>query len=147
MKRKLLWLCFGAYCAVMLWLLFGQRLGGLTFENYLQRLQWNLQPLRTIKRFWWALLHSGQGGVRTHAFVNLAGNVVMFVPLGVFLPLCWKKQQRLWAFLLTAVAVIVLIELIQLVTLLGTCDVDDLILNMVGVLLGWIGWKIAAKHS
>lgn len=146
MKKKPVWFLFGLYCAVMVWLLFGQRFAGFHFEEYVQRLQWNLKPFRTLKSFLWVLQNSHQRGLVFHAVINLAGNVVMFVPVGLFLPLLWKKQQKLWVFLLTALAAIVLVELLQLVLLLGTCDVDDVLLNMIGAAIGWLGWKMTARN-
>ena len=38
------------------------------------------------------------------------------------------------------------LELVQLVLLLGTCDIDDVILNMVGVFLGWLFWKVMTRN-
>lgn len=146
MKRKLLWLGFGLYTALMLWLLFGQRLGSLAVTDYRTQLQWNLQPYATMRRFWWVVENSENSAALRHAVVNLAGNVVMFVPLGLFLPLLFVGCRRFWRFLLWVLLVIVLVELIQLVTLLGTCDVDDLILNLAGVLMGYLSWVIAWRE-
>lgn len=149
MKRKLPWLTFGLYCAVMLWLLFGQRLGGIRYGDYLQQLRENvnLMPLDTVSRFLWALQNAGQPGIRTHAFINLVGNVVMFVPAGVLLPSLWRKLRVFWPFLLSAALTILGVELVQLVTLLGKLDVDDFLLNLIGVLAGWCLWRILTKRT
>ena len=37
--------------------------------------------------------------------------------------------------------IIVIIELIQLFTLLGSCDIDDLLLNTIGAVIGWLLWR------
>ena len=139
MKRFWLWAAFGAYCLLMVWLLFGQRMAQLQYADYALQLQENINllPLDTVRRFLWVLRNSDQPGLHTHAIVNLFGNVAMFVPLGVLLPLLWEKLRRFRVFLPTTLAVIVGIELVQLVTLLGKCDVDDLLLNLVGVAIGF----------
>ena len=82
-----------------------------------------------------------------HAFVNLAGNVIMFVPLGVFLPVIWKRLRSFWWFLLTSASLILLVEVLQYVTGLGSCDIDDLILNLPGTMLGWLCHPLFLKKQ
>lgn len=136
--------CFFLYAAVMLWLLFGQRFGDVDISGYQQQLQsnMNLQPLATV-RLYIRLLSGGYSEtLMRHAFINLVGNVVLFVPLGIFLPGIWQKMRKFFVFLLTVAVSIVAVELLQLVTLLGSCDVDDLLLNVAGALLGFGIWKL-----
>lgn len=126
---------FAAYCFLMLWLLFGQRLGqgaaGL-----------NLKPLRTLRIFWWTLRHSSNADFIRHALINLVGNVAMFVPLGFLVPCIWEKTGKLgWHFLCMAMT-IVSVELLQLAAKLGTCDVDDLLLNLIGTAIGFGLFKL-----
>ena len=134
---------FTIYCALMLWLLFN-RTGYDAGLPYAEQLKYNLLPFETIGRFL-RLLSSSQGWLRTHAFINLVGNVVMFIPLGFFLPKLWQKQRKLWRTLLTTVLIILLVELTQMLTLVGTCDTDDLILNTLGAAIGYGGYKILIK--
>ena len=142
MKHRKLWGkgLFAAYILWMLWLLFGQRIGSgnyVTQENKL-----NLELFYTIRWFVYVLKEVADPAIRRHAVVNLVGNVVMFVPLGFFMPLLWKKLRKLLPFILAALTVIVSIELIQLMTALGCCDVDDLLLNLPGMLLGYLAWRV-----
>lgn len=139
MKRKLVWLLFALYSLLMLWLLFGQRMGAGGGIGI------NLQPFDTIRRFLWVLENSNSTGALRHAVVNLAGNVVMFVPLGFFLPAAFRCFRRFWSCGMVALGVILTVELLQLITQLGACDVDDLILNLVGALLGYGIWLLAVK--
>ncbi len=128
---------FLIYCGLMLWLLFGQRIGENFSGDYIGQLaeNRNLIPLATIGLY---LRLIQQGRFLQHAFVNLVGNVVMFIPLGYLLPRIWKPMGRFFLFLLTMIGVIVWIELTQYFTLLGSCDVDDLILNLSGAILGYL---------
>lgn len=130
---------FGLYCLLMLWLLFGQRIGEGMDGSYLQQLRNNLAllPFDTMRRFWWVVRNSADTQQIRHAFINLAGNVVMFVPLGFFLPAIWSRLRGFWRFGLCVLSVIAAIELLQLFTLLGKCDVDDLLLNFAGAVLGY----------
>ena len=144
MIKKRIWpFLFGLYCALMLLLLF-DRTGYDAGLPYAEQLKYNLLPFETIGRFL-RLLGSSQGGLRTHAFINLVGNVVMFIPLGFFLPKLWQKQRKLWRTLLTTVLIILLVELTQMFTLVGTCDTDDLILNTLGAAVGYGIYKILIK--
>ena len=144
MIKKRIWpFLFGLYCALMLWLLF-DRTGYDAGLPYAEQLKYNLLPFETIGRFL-RLLGSSQGGLRTHAFINLIGNVVMFIPLGFFLPKLWKWQQKLLRTLLTTALIILLVELTQMFTLVGTCDTDDLILNTLGAAIGYGIYKILIK--
>ncbi len=127
---------FLAYCLLMLWLLFGQRLRWGAGDY-----SWNLKPLDTVGRYLWVLSHSTDPALLWHAVVNLAGNVVMFVPLGFFTPVLWPPLRKCGWHLLCMLLIIVLVELGQLITRLGSCDVDDLLLNLIGTALGFLGWK------
>lgn len=143
-------LIFLVYCGVMLWLLFGQRLhSGLQDTQLIQQgLNINLTPLHTLRQYWGLLLSDNAYYVR-HAVVNLVGNVVMFVPLGVFLPWIWPSLRKTWRMVLCTLALLILVELTQYLTALGSCDVDDLILNLPGVMFGYCFWHIgyALKRS
>ena len=128
-------IAFLLYVAAMAWLLFGQRWGGTFYRSV------NLKPLVTIKLYW-DLLHGDNAYLVRHAFINLAGNVIMFVPLGYFLPKIFEKLRAFWKTTLFSLCLIITVEAVQFFTMLGTCDVDDLILNMVGVILGYLLWRI-----
>ena len=71
-------------------------------------------------------------------------NIAMFVPLGFFLPLLWKKYRRLKNTLLFGVGATVFIELAQLFTYRAT-DINDLITNTAGALLGYLLFRLAHK--
>ena len=136
--KKWIWVLFGLYCAVMAWLLFGQRLGSpLTEEALAGASRLNLEPFSMIRHFLRIVALSDKRRLVVSALVNLAGNVAVFVPLGIFLPRLWRPMRKIWLFLPALVLVIAAVEGIQYVTLLGVCDVDDLILNTAGGLIGW----------
>lgn len=133
--KKCKWL-FCLYCIGMLVLLFGVRLG------MQGQMRWNIRPLDTIGRYLWVLRHSGNARQRLFALVNLGGNVLLFIPLGFFLPMLATTCRGWWKGMLWLLLILLAVELTQLVTRLGTCDVDDLLLNLAGTQLGWILWKI-----
>ena len=130
--RRALFILFIIYCAAMLLLLFARS------SRY-------LVPLDTVRRFVYVIKHNPNPHMLRYAHLNLGGNVAAFIPFGFFLPCLFDRQRRFWRFLLTAAAVIVCIELLQLVTLRGSCDIDDLILNLIGSALGYAVWKLSVK--
>lgn len=134
---------FGIYCLTMLWLLFGQRIGSGS-ASYTEQLQSsvNFIPFRTIRWFLTVGEKTSNQYLLRHAFVNLTGNVILFIPLGIFFPGLWKGLRSFWKLLLCLIAVILGVELLQLLTLLGSCDIDDLILNLFGALLGYGLWLL-----
>ena len=126
-----------AYSALMLWLLF-DRPGYDPALPYWDQVtaQLNLIPFRTLRLFA-GLLDSG---VRSHihmAVINLGGNIIMFVPLGFLLPKVFPKLSSLPRVLITTALIITLVEILQLFTLVGSCDIDDLILNVIGAAIGY----------
>lgn len=146
--RVLLRACFLAYCALMLWLLFGRdkyEPGDGYWEQMRQNM--NLTPFATIRLYLYVLKNPGLAHLIPHAVVNLAGNVVMFVPLGAFLPAVWPNMRKWWKTVLCTALAIVAIEVVQLFTLVGSCDVDDLLLNVVGVWMGYGAWHMAAARK
>ena len=62
----------------------------------------------------------------------------MFVPLGLLMPTIWRSLTSLLRFIICMTEMIVSIELIQLFTLLGSFDIDDYILNIIGTLIGFV---------
>ena len=74
---------------------------------------------------------------KLNSFENLFGNVLAFVPLGFLLPFLQKESRRFWILFLDAFVLVCCIELFQLFTAFGAFDVDDILLNCVGALLGY----------
>ena len=70
--------------------------------------------------------------------LNLAGNVVAFAPMGVFLPAVFRWQRSIFFFTATLTLVITAVEVAQVYTGTGSCDIDDLILNLAGALIVYI---------
>jgi len=70
---------------------------------------------------------------------NARGNLLLFIPLGILLPLVWRRL-RFWKGLQIAIAVSCSIELLQYVSRVWgsyrTADVNDFILNVLGAALG-----------
>lgn len=140
---------FVLYCAAMLWLLFCRSPGwipGLDYEEQL-RANINLTPLYTIKNYLRVVLKRTNDDALLHCIINLGGNVLLFIPAGVLLPKLWPKQRNFFRFIATCTGIMFFIEVLQLFTLLGSFDIDDLILNLAGMTLGFIGYHLFRKQK
>ncbi len=140
-------LLFTAYSLFMLWLLFIRGRDSHLEGPYLTQLHASINyiPFHTIGNYLYVLRHSSNGDLIRHCFINLAGNVLLFIPAGWLLPRIFRKLHSFWRFLLCCILSISAVELLQLVTLRGSLDVDDLILNLSGMLLGFILYHITKK--
>ena len=95
----------------------------------------NFIPFKTIKMY---IRYRSS----LNSFANLFGNLFILTPLGILLPFAWRKKHSV--FLITAVGFLVsmAVETLQLVLGVGAFDVDDLILNTLGVIVGYVLYKI-----
>ena len=78
---------------------------------------------------------------RDYNFQNIVGNIILFIPLGIFLPLVAARYRSLWKATAFACACSVSIELTQLLLrqldIYRVVDINDVILNTSGAILGY----------
>ncbi|KAB2451066.1 VanZ family protein [Bacillus sp. CH126_4D] len=77
--------------------------------------------------------------------MNTLGNVIIFIPFGFLLPLLFKQINNVKMVSKIFIKFILLIESLQLLTFTGVFDIDDIILNMLGALIGYASF-IGMKH-
>ena len=94
---------------------------------------YNLVLFQEIKRFW---NYREQLGIFP-VFANLAGNILIFIPFGFFVPMS-RERKSILATTIGAFLLSLVIESIQLYTRVGCFDVDDLLLNTLGGVTGYI---------
>ncbi len=87
----------------------------------------NLIPFRTMSPYLRDI-------TEPYAFKNIIANILVFIPLGFFISN--KNPKNVFKALIICLGVILSIELIQLFFKIGFFDVDDIILNFIGSLLG-----------
>ena len=101
----------------------------------------NLVPFKAFQMYLRVL---EMGGYR-YLFINVAGNVLLFSPVGFLLPLVLKKCG-FWKAAAGGFLFSLFIELVQL--LLPRCsDVDDLILNTLGAMIGYGIYALIKKWA
>ncbi len=140
---------FVLYAALMIYLLFCQRIVPALPGTYLECMSqnYNIVPFRTVADFIHLIKDSQNAYLVRFSFVNLAGNIVMFVPLGFLLPCVFEKLRTFKNTLVASSVTVLLIELLQFVTILGSADIDDLILNLIGASLGYLLFILIPKNK
>lgn len=135
-QRVISQLVFILYLGVLFYFLFFSERYGRT--DISDEYHYNLVLFREIKRFYRYREILGMKSV----MINLAGNIVAFMPFGFFLPILWPRSGKFlyvtfWSFSFSLV-----VETIQLVYKVGTFDVDDLFLNTLGGIFGYMMMRL-----
>ena len=81
-------------------------------------------------------LHIAEYDNKREALINIIGNVLLFLPTGILLPVLYRRLDRFGKVLAAGACISLCIELIQLLLPGSVTDIDDLILNTAGVALG-----------
>lgn len=130
---------FCLYLAVVVYCMF--LADGFHRSGYFVDYRYNLTPFQEIYRY---PRMKAVHGTWT-AFLNLFGNVLVFMPIGFYIPFHYRKIRKSWQVIGLCFIFSLLIELTQLVTKCGVFDVDDLILNTLGGVFGYICYYVAFR--
>ncbi len=125
------------YTAIMLYLLFFANRSGLITSDYWKNVRNHFQyvPFDTIKSYVHVIIN---GYADWTVYDNLFGNIYIFIPLGLLMTAIWRRFRKFGRFFFTAFLIILSIETAQLFSLRGYFDVDDIILNLLGSVLGFL---------
>lgn len=142
----ILWLLFAAYLLLLFYLLFVRNRveWDISYSEYINT-SVNLIPFRTIGEY---IAHFFDHTLsRSNVIMNLAGNVAALFPMGIFLPCVSSKFRSAWRIAVTVFVLIFICECIQLFLRVGSFDIDDLILNILGALLAYGIWKLKPVNA
>lgn len=118
------------FIVLFYFLFFSEKLG----RTYSERVyHYNLVPFKEIGRFIRYRRILGPKAV----LLNIFGNVAAFLPFGAFLPIFYRRCQRFWITAFYSFELSLVVESLQLVFKVGSFDVDDLLLNTLGGMLGF----------
>jgi glycopeptide antibiotics resistance protein len=132
-RRRAIWLLMIGY------VLFVLDLTWLQFPT--ARPEANLVPLRSMIGDW------RLGG--QELLVNFLGNIVVFIPIGMIPVLARPRGAAAWHSAVFCLLLSLVIELVQYASGTRTADVDDIILNTVGGILGYgiVGLRLPWRAS
>ena len=134
---KLLFIIY--MCVLVYVVFFAEAMGRTPQDGYV----YNLTPLKEIKRFMKYIWDNDALG--RAAGLNIFGNIIAFIPFGIYLPYTSESKLGFISTFLYTFSLSLTIELVQLITKVGSCDVDDIILNALGGVIGYILWYIYTK--
>lgn len=128
------WTFFIIYLCILFYVVFfAESMGRAeTASGY----KYNFHPFSEIERYWVYLGHTDILGKM--AALNIIGNIIAFVPFGLFLPWLTKNNFRFISTFFYSFTLSLIIESVQLIFRVGCFDVDDLILNTMGGIIGYI---------
>ena len=134
---KLLFIIY--MCVLVYVVFFAEAMGRTPQDGYV----YNLTPLKEIKSFLLSVWDNDALG--SAARLNIFGNIIAFMPFGIYLPYTSESKLGFISTFLYTFSLSLTIELVQLITKVGSCDVDDIILNTLGGVIGYILWFIYTK--
>ncbi len=79
---------------------------------------------------------------KLNSFENLVGNIVVFIPFGFLFPYVIKRGRNFLVMLFHAFLLVLGIEVFQLFSAFGAFDVDDILLNCFGAVIGYLFYLI-----
>ena len=132
-------LLFGAYCIALFLVLFVRKRFNIGDEPYWEQVKMsiNLVPFRTIYGSVYIIVHRTNPYLIPHEIISLLGNFALFMPFGYFIPRLFGRYRVFVKFILLTFAVLLSIEILQVLTLRGSFDVDDILLNLAGAVIGF----------
>ena len=145
-NRRLIYIAvFEIYLILLIYFLFFSEIFGRTvaFTEY----RYNLKPFTEIVRYFTNIRDKSY----MMFFINIVGNIVLFIPFGFLFPILSEKEafrpgKTFFVTLLVTVSFVCIMEIAQLVTKVGVFDVDDIIMNTFGAVMGYILYRIIC-HS
>ena len=135
--RILFYLSFIIYISVLIYILILSRRsfnsGPISYVEELIKHS-NFIPFKTIIGY---INDIVSNRMYTGPLYNLLGNLMICFPLGIYLTIFIKKSN-LKSIFITSTFIIFVLEFIQLLLKRGQFDIDDLILNVIGAMIGYI---------
>ena len=140
MKKALkiiVWSAFVFYCLVLLYIFVLDRISHIrpyeSIREFLLRV--NLIPFKTVYEYFEKIINN-RINVDT-AITNIIGNIIVFLPMGAFLPCLFQKMRSFKKTVLTVFFIVLGIELIEIILAMGAFDIDDFIFNLGGAMIGY----------
>ena len=94
----------------------------------------NIIPFSTIIGYIYGLLFEDVS--TSIVIVNLVTNLLLFAPMGFFIPLLFKNRiTNIKQFIILIIILSLFVEILQFITYSGSTDIDDIILNTIGAII------------
>lgn len=144
MKRTFIWF-FAVYVFIVIDFTlisdsFGRNISNIFLSNGEQVQEYisqktNFIPFATVKLF---INAYKAGSIEPYIVLeNILGNLFVFMPFALFVPNIFKRVNSAVKFLIYISVFVIVIEVLQLVFLTGSADIDDFILNVAGAMAAY----------
>lgn len=155
------WVFFGLYSAVVLWQLLIVRLLDRLInqdpynryffiyhsDDFFSAKTWSLNSnIIPFKNTYHYIIESQHFNLDI-VLQNTLGNIVIFIPLGIFLALLFRRFQSAAKVAMLGFTITAVVELSQFFLQVGQFDVDDILLNTMGAIVGYYAFKGYIKIS
>ncbi|MEG1254811.1 VanZ family protein [Clostridium sp.] len=148
-KRIMLWVFFIVYLVVLIKVIFFKYPPCVIYDLLKTRNEsWsfritnsNIIPMKTI----WYYLSGNESTLIS--IKNILGNILAFTPLGFFVFKLFKMFRRPRNILIISFIISISFELIQLFTGIGCYDIDDVLLNVIGAVIGYFIGRLCTNNS
>ena len=136
--RICVWSLFVLYCMALFFVFIISRINTHirpyeNINNVLARI--NLIPFKTVYEYIDKIINN-RINVDT-VIANLVGNIILFLPMGAFLPCLFQKLRPFKKTILTVLVIVFVIESTEILFAMGSFDIDDFIFNLSGAMIGY----------
>lgn len=138
LKKDITWILFILYIIFLLSTIVYTKLTTGTIYPKLN-IKSNVVPFTSIIETITLLLTKTQGFY--YMFDYLILDIILFIPLGLFLPILFPKTKKIKNFILICLAISFIKELFQLLLNVGMFNIDDIILNLSGAIISYTIFK------
>lgn len=136
--RFISWIVFLMYFTFLIYMMF------FGFNRHINEYtNYNFIPFKTIYLY---IMYYDKFNLSTW-LINLLGNIVVFIPFGILLPLLNMQLTKIFKFLMTFITGILILEILQITFEVGSFDIDDIILNSIGGLIGLAIYRIWLSNN
>lgn len=142
--KRILWVLLILYILVLYALLFKRPVKSSAYFDHWELMRRNtfLQPLGNIRKYL-GILHEGTNLSYIRAIKReLVGNTVLFMPMAFFLPALFPGMRSFLQTMSVIFLMVLGVELIQVLCLVGSFDVDDILLNTLGAPVGYFVYRL-----
>lgn len=131
-SKIVIFILFLIYLIYLLYLVFFSHYYGRTYIHH----SYNLIPFNTISQY----LFSNTGS--REIMVNIGGNILAFLPMGLMFPIVSNRLDSIFRITAALLFATCSIEILQYLAGVGVGDIDDIILNLLGGLLGYLIYSL-----
>lgn len=138
LKKEITWILFILYIIFLLsTIVYTKLTTGAIYPEL--NIKSNLVPFTSIIETITLLLTKTQGFY--YIFDYLILDIILFIPLGLFLPILFPKTKKIKNFILICLTISIIKELFQLLLNVGMFNIDDVILNLSGAIISYTIFK------